>query len=475
MTKPAEAMLDPGTLVETLRHTGAGGLADRVESAIRSSPYLAGMVSDAMRMGRLTRITESRAWEPEAQYLRNDGTMSVNFHAHDVYRHPTLSMMVDYRMQKELAGKEEDSLVPTLAHEAYHSLTPGTFQEHRERLRLEFAQAVRQAGQQGTINITPLMQHFQEREFLNEATAEVHGWNALMSRIEHEHGGPVVAQVSRNLDVLLNDFQAHAQLPGGSTAHDQALFRERGASYADCVAPVDGPAPPLRAGVELDARGMVAPHMSRRWGECALDQRFYNNESFLPALATIASMRDATRFEGRLELDAGALGVDLQALLDRARQHDGWVRQPVLVHEREHGALMFGGEARGGAGMDVPSPYRARDGHSAHAPDADARAALQGQLEHSLRDALPADAKVAQPWINRFTGAAWDAGIRAGDPIDVIVAADGITLRGRHPTHLASVDLHATASGEAPTARQASRQPAAEPAHAAGAAPGLLQ
>src|SRR5690606_3927325 len=102
MTKPAEAMLDPGTLVETLRHTGAGGLADRVESAIRSSPYLAGMVSDAMRMGRLTRITESRAWEPEAQYLRNDGTMSVNFHAHDVYRHPTLSMMVDYRMQKEL-------------------------------------------------------------------------------------------------------------------------------------------------------------------------------------------------------------------------------------------------------------------------------------------------------------------------------------------------------------------------------------
>src|SRR5690606_5713494 len=138
-------------------------------------------------------------------------------------------------------------------------------------------------------------------EFMNEATAEVHGWNALMSRIEHQHGGPMVAQLSRSLDDLLGDFGNHVAMAGGTTAKDQAMLRERGEDYAECVGPAAGTTPPLSAGVHLDARGMIDPSQSRRWAECALDQRFYDNENFLHALATIRTMRDATRFKGTLQ------------------------------------------------------------------------------------------------------------------------------------------------------------------------------
>lgn len=477
MSDTTTPTLDVGPLLEPLRRDGKDALADRVQASIHSSPYLEEMVASAMRSGNLKRITEASAWDPSAHYTRHEGTIGVNFHDHDIHRFPTLSMMVDYRFRDELLGPEEDRLVPTLAHETYHALTPRALLENREQLRLEFAEQVRKAGTHGTIDITPMVRGFQEREFMNEATAEVHGWNALMSRIEHQHGGPMVAQLSRSLDGLMGDFSNHVAMSGGTTARDQAMFRERGDAYADCVGPVGGTTPPLSAGVDLDARGMIDPAQARRWGECALDLRFYNNENFLHALATINTMRGATRFEGRLEVDTGALGVDLDAQLERARDHDGWVRQPLPVHDRDHGPLVFGTDA---PRQEAPAQYRAQGGPSGLAQPGDtgdvaARAALHGQLEGTLRDMVPPDTALARPWIDRFTGAAWEAGMRAGDPIEVLVSPQGVTLRGRHPSHVASVDLHAPEAGDATARDQGSQVRVHEASHPGRSAPGLLQ
>ena len=150
-----------------------------IEAAISSSPYLRQIMTEATNAGTLEHI---RIGDPNA----NEGG-HYDESEKAIYLSPntfTRSVL------KNDAEKRLDIITSTLGHETGHAL-------HAEKSRKELyfstasiTDGIRAAGPGGEYDATGLVGAYIRNARRDEAMAEIHGWNALASRIEHLEGEP---------------------------------------------------------------------------------------------------------------------------------------------------------------------------------------------------------------------------------------------------------------------------------------------
>ena len=141
-----------------------------------SSPYLRQIMVEAVNAGGLEHI---RLGDPAA---REGGHYDSDERA--IYLSPNTFTRVPDQQDRL------DIITSTLAHETGHAL-------HAEKTRKELyyttakiTEGIRDAGQGGEYDATGLVGAYIRNARRDEAMAEIHGWNALASRIEHLTGKP---------------------------------------------------------------------------------------------------------------------------------------------------------------------------------------------------------------------------------------------------------------------------------------------
>lgn len=150
-----------------------------MEAAIASSPYLQEKMTEAVRLGQLEHI---RLTSPGA----NEG-------GHYEDRANTIFVSADTFTRGEFKHNESkrlDAIVSTLGHETGHALNAERTARETAHVSKGITDGIRAAGQDGIFDATPLVAAYLREARRDEAMAEIHGWNALASRIEQLKGGP---------------------------------------------------------------------------------------------------------------------------------------------------------------------------------------------------------------------------------------------------------------------------------------------
>ncbi|MBX3710485.1 MAG: hypothetical protein KF800_00765 [Lysobacter sp.] len=146
-----------------------------IEEAIASSPYLRQIMTEAVNAGTLEHI---RVGTPGA----NEGG---SYHANEkaIYISPNTFTSI---LEKE---PRLDAITSTLGHETGHALYTQKAEKERNAASYAITEGIRAAGQGGEFDATAVVGAYIRSSRRDEALAEIHGWNALTSRIEYIKGG----------------------------------------------------------------------------------------------------------------------------------------------------------------------------------------------------------------------------------------------------------------------------------------------
>lgn len=173
-----------------------------IEAAIVSSPYLRQIMTEAVNAGTLKHV---RMGDPSA----NEGG-HYNVDKNAIYLSP--NVFSDSILRNDDQARL-DAIASILGHETGHAL-------HAEKSRKELyftvasiTDGIRAAGPGGEFDATGLSGAYIRNARRDEAMAEIHGWNALASRIEYTEGRPP------SREEMLKRAQPTTSCVEGSTKH----------------------------------------------------------------------------------------------------------------------------------------------------------------------------------------------------------------------------------------------------------------
>lgn len=165
-----------------LQHLTDGLPADKraeVEEAITSSPYLRQIMTEAVNAGTLEHIRIGNPGANEGGHY-DDRSRAIHLSA-DTFSDPIL---------KNRPDKLLDVITSTLGHETGHALYAEKANKELYFTTGSITEGIRAAGPGGEFDATGLVGAYIRDARHNEAQAEIHGWNALASRIEYTKGTP---------------------------------------------------------------------------------------------------------------------------------------------------------------------------------------------------------------------------------------------------------------------------------------------
>ena len=150
-----------------------------IEEAIASSPHLRQIMTEAVNAGTLEHIRMGVPGANEGGHYNDDKRA--------IYLSPETFTRTAFKRDAEA---RLDAITSTLGHETGHALYA-----EKARKELYFAtgsitEGIRAAGPGGEFNATGLVGAYIRDARRNEAQAEMHGWDALASRIEYIKGKP---------------------------------------------------------------------------------------------------------------------------------------------------------------------------------------------------------------------------------------------------------------------------------------------
>jgi hypothetical protein len=147
-----------------------------VEEAIATSPYLRQMMTEAVNANTLQNITL--------------GTPGANEGGHYDHTKKTIVLSPDTFTLIDKPSKRVDAITSTLGHETGHALYADRALNERWDISRAISIEMGAAGQGGEFDATALAGGYLNTARRDEAMAEIHGWNALASRIEYVKGAP---------------------------------------------------------------------------------------------------------------------------------------------------------------------------------------------------------------------------------------------------------------------------------------------
>lgn len=147
-----------------------------VEQAIASSPYLRQIMTEAVTAGTLQHIRMGTPGANEGgHYDGGKRAIYLSPETFAIFKQPTDRL---------------DAITSTLGHETGHALYAEKAEKERTFATYSITEGIRAAGQDGEFDATALVNGFIRSSRRDEALAEIHGWNALASRIEYTKGVP---------------------------------------------------------------------------------------------------------------------------------------------------------------------------------------------------------------------------------------------------------------------------------------------
>ncbi|WP_374013440.1 hypothetical protein [Pseudoxanthomonas koreensis] len=462
--------------------------AHLVGEAARSSPLLLRQLAAAHRDGNLDRIRVVAGEDADAMahYELESRTISLAASQLELPR----ALLEQAHLRPDLAQlpadrirtAHHDFVVFNLGHESFHALRAPRLDAWLDHFNSSTCAAFGKAeGSPTGPDLTPAVQMYMARMMEHEAEAEQRGWNTLASRIKAE-GRAVPADL---YDAIVQHVAQPEASTGGQRPHPawdlNATLRQRAAMLSACAregADVEIPLARPAAAPPLAANGMVDPDQSRTFAKCTdVPREAYANAYIhhLMPLIGAAAHPDPDTAPRSFRLDLTALGIDPDRL--RLGGADlGAAGRYLLLQNGAHGLVVvdhFAPEADArrnapGARQDAGDACRANAPQAVAphpAPRAGVDSSLSGELQHALGSMLPPGAVVSDARLRQLTSTAASAGIQAGDPLHLVVDAAGITVRGRHPSHVARLDLAAPPALHAPaTAGDAEAGALARPA-----------
>ncbi len=150
-----------------------------IELAIASSPYLRQIMTEAVTAGTLEHIRMGVPGANEGGHY-DDGKRAI-YLSPDTFSDPIL---------KNRPEKLLDAITSTLGHETGHALYAEKAEKELGYTTWAITDGIRGAGPGGEFDATGLVGSYIRDARHNEAQAEIHGWNALASRIEYLQGKP---------------------------------------------------------------------------------------------------------------------------------------------------------------------------------------------------------------------------------------------------------------------------------------------
>lgn len=150
-----------------------------IEASIASSPYLRQIMTEAVNAGSLRQIRLGVPGANEGGSYHSDE--KAIYISPDTFTDPTLMSRPERRL---------DVITSTLGHETGHALYAEKAEKERYAASYAITEGIRSAGQDGEFDATAVVGAYIRSSRRDEALAEIHGWNALASRIEHTNGRP---------------------------------------------------------------------------------------------------------------------------------------------------------------------------------------------------------------------------------------------------------------------------------------------
>lgn len=391
-------------LLSGLRDSHPAAAAELAQ-AIDSSPHLEKMLDKAHRDGLLSSIRFTNE-SVSARYVAQEGSILLNPRRIEQY----LS-----RPHGQTQEALHDFLVTTLAHEASHALESKASTRHIGQLHRQVRASLKQASHGGVADITDAAADYLSERRMSEARAEQAAYNALSSRISHATG----------------------QAPDADTLARRSLLA------SNCTDIPRGGEPRLAAGLSPDARGMIPDNQLEALAQCFYDNGPANlgkhgNVDYHHAYAGfVLRVVEHEKRGGKMEqvpvqLDFERLGLDPARVQDAGLDF-GAPGRGLQVHDAGGRKLRFIHDA-------------GRDVHVGHADGIDPRQQddpLHRHVQDSVGALLPQGVSMSQTRLAQVTDAARQAGIRPGEPIELVAHDGGLVVRGHHPAHVARVDLDA--------------------------------
>lgn len=152
---------------------------DEIEEAIATSPYLQQRMTQAMAAGQLEHIRLTAPGANEGGHYDSD--------------EKAIYVSVDTYTRSDLKKPRDriDVITSTLGHETSHALNTVDSRKTLYFVTAQVTEEMRAAGPGGSVDVTPLFAIHQRAARRDEAMAEIEGWNALASRIQHTNGGHI--------------------------------------------------------------------------------------------------------------------------------------------------------------------------------------------------------------------------------------------------------------------------------------------
>ncbi len=172
-----------------------------IEESIATSPLLRQLMTQAVEAGQLKHI---RLTPPGA----NEGGHYDDLR-NAIYINP--GTFTDYKKDRDRI----DVLTSTLGHETGHALNAKASEKTGYFVTAQITDEIRAAGTNGAVDLTPYFAMHQRSARTDEATAEMHGWDALNSRIAFLNGGVV------SREEMLKRAMPTTQCVTGSDNHPQ--------------------------------------------------------------------------------------------------------------------------------------------------------------------------------------------------------------------------------------------------------------
>jgi hypothetical protein len=172
-----------------------------VEAAINSSPYLQQRMANVMRIGQLEHIRLTGPGAHEGGHYddrENAIYLSADLFTPGAFRKSTEKL---------------DAITSTLGHENGHALNARESDKTLYFVTAQITEEIRAAGPGGVVDLTGYFAMHQRSARRDEAAAEIEGWNALASRIEHTNGGTISRQE------MLSRAQQSTNCVAGSAAN----------------------------------------------------------------------------------------------------------------------------------------------------------------------------------------------------------------------------------------------------------------
>ncbi|MBX3710483.1 MAG: hypothetical protein KF800_00755 [Lysobacter sp.] len=185
--------------------------ADRradIEAAMASSPYLQQIMTEAVDSGMLKHIRLSNPGANEGGSYHSDKKA--------IYISPDTFTRAAFRSDPQT---RLDVITSTLGHETGHALYTQKAEKERYAASYAITEGIRAAGQDGEFDATQIVGAYIRSARRDEALAEIHGWNALASRIEYTKGRPpgrdeMLERAQPTTDCIVEERGVRTTAPG---------------------------------------------------------------------------------------------------------------------------------------------------------------------------------------------------------------------------------------------------------------------